>query len=181
METLSLNNYIFNSKQRATTFWYAIYTRPHHEKEVVRRLQEQNITSYLPLFTTLKQWSDRKKKVSLPLFSCYVFVNIAMRDYYRVLNVSGVVRFISFDNKAVVIPEKQIRIIMDFLGQDIEVEEVRDIFYCGAKVEIISGPLTGIYGELIDFSGKKRVIIRFDEIGRSMIISVPIHSLKFAS
>ncbi len=166
---------------KRTTFlpqWYAVYTRHCHEKKVYNQLQQMEIDTYLPLRTTIRQWKDRKKKVSLPLFSCYVFVNITKKKYYNVLNIPGVVRFVTFEGKAVAIPEKQIRIVKNLLEQDIEVEEVQDNLYNGAKVEIQAGPLTGISGELICFAGRKRVIIRLDEIGKSMVASVPMHLLR---
>jgi transcription antitermination factor NusG len=158
--------------------WYAVYTRHCHEKKVFEQLQQMEIEAYLPLLTTIRQWKDRKKKVSLPLFSCYVFVNITDKKYYDVLNIPGVVRFITFEGKAVAIPEKQIRIVKNLLKQDIEVVEVQNDLYKGAKVEIIAGPLTGISGELIYFAGKKRVFIRLREIQKSMVASVPTHLLR---
>jgi transcriptional antiterminator RfaH len=160
------------------TKWYAVYTRHCHEKKVYEQLLQMEIEAYLPLQTTIRQWKDRKKKVSVPLFSCYVFVNITEKNYYNVLNIPGVVRFVTFEGKAIAIPEKQIRIVKNLLEQDIEVEEVPDNLYKGAKVEIMAGPLTGIIGELIHFTGKKRVIIRLNEIHKSMMASIPMHLLR---
>ena len=56
--------------------WYALYVRSHHEKKVHQLLQEKNIKSSLPLIKTVRIWSDRKKKVEVPLFQGYVFVKI---------------------------------------------------------------------------------------------------------
>ena len=52
--------------------WYAIYTMPRAEKKVYERLVDIGVTSYLPLVTTIRIWSDRKKKVTSPLISSYV-------------------------------------------------------------------------------------------------------------
>jgi transcriptional antiterminator RfaH len=175
---LNTNTGIEAKYSRPVSNWYAIYTKPRHEKEVYKKLLEQSINTFLPLQTTIRQWSDRKKKVTVPLFSCYIFVNITVQDYNRVLNTPGVVRFITFEGKPVAIPEKQIRLVMSLLEQDIEVEEINDRLYNGAKVTIIAGPLTGICGNLIEFAGKKRVIIKINEIHKSMVISVPLHILK---
>jgi transcription antitermination factor NusG len=155
-----------------------VYTQPHHEKEIYWGMREKEISAYLPFIATLKQWSDRKKKVIIPLFSCYLFVLIRHHDYYRVLNVSGVVRYVTFEGKSIAIPEKQIRLVKDLLKKEWVEEEVKDILYHGAKVEIMAGPLTGISGELIDFAGRKCVIIRLNEIRKSMVISVPMHFLR---
>ncbi|HLO60086.1 MAG TPA: UpxY family transcription antiterminator [Bacteroidales bacterium] len=160
--------------------WYAIYTKPHHEKDVFKKLNELGIKGYLPLITTIRQWSDRKKKIKLPLFNCYVFVYITYDDYFRVLNIPGVVRFITFEGKAVAIPEKQIQVVMNLLQHEIEAQEIQYDFYKGATVEIVSGPLSGIFGELVNLD-KKRVIIRISAIHKSMVIHVPMNLLRLVS
>lgn len=47
---------------------------------------------FLPLVTEERRWSDRKKSVELPLFSCYVFAKFTPNrvDRLRVLRVEGV-------------------------------------------------------------------------------------------
>ena len=54
--------------------WFALYTRPKAEKKVEERLSLAGFDSFLPLQTVIKQWSDRKKKVEIPLINSYVFV-----------------------------------------------------------------------------------------------------------
>jgi len=159
--------------------WYVVYTRPRHEKRIYNQLQLDNIDAYLPLYTTLKQWSDRKKKVSEPLFSCYLFVCITPKEYYDVLNVPGVVRYIAFEGKAVVMPEEQIQTIKNLLENKFELEETPEDLHEGTKVEIVAGPLAGVKGELAEYANKKRVIIRIEEINKSLLVNVPLNLLKF--
>ena len=158
--------------------WYAVYTRPHHEKKIHGKLAEAHIEVYLPLRTTLKQWSDRKKKVSEPLFSCYLFVKIKPKEYYEVLNVPGVVRYIAFEGKAVPIPDSQIQLIKNLLEFEPETLDNSVPLHSGDLVEIIAGPLMGIRGELIESSGKKRMIIRIQEIDKSLLVNIPSSILR---
>lgn len=158
--------------------WYALYTRPRHEKKIYARLKQENIEAFLPLQTTIRQWSDRKKKVTEPLFSCYLFVYISVKDYYRILNLNGVVRFVTFEGKAVTIPEKQIMIIRMLLDQEIEIEETGEPIAKGSRVEIKIGPLSGISGELLETAGKRRVIIRIEEINKTLLVNVPLNYLR---
>jgi transcription antitermination factor NusG len=158
METLNLYNKGLTIHHQITNCWYAIYTKPNHEKEVYRQLQDQSIRSYLPLYTTVRQWSKRKKKLSIPLFNCYVFVNISIRDYCCVLKLSEVVRCNSFERKAESTPEKLIKMALNMLKQKIELEIIRDSLQNGTNVKIIAGSLNCIVGKLIDFAAKKRVV-----------------------
>ena len=60
--------------------WFAIYTKPKNEKKVVEGLEKIGVEVYCPMITQVKQWSDRKKKVEMPLINSYVFVNIADKN-----------------------------------------------------------------------------------------------------
>jgi transcriptional antiterminator RfaH len=74
--------------------WLVLYTKPKNEIKVARRLAAAGITVYCPMLTTLKQWSDRKKKVSLPLFPSYVFVQVTELQRGVVFDIPGVVRYL---------------------------------------------------------------------------------------
>ena len=57
--------------------WYVLYTKPRHEIKALERLAQNGFEVYCPMKTTLKQWSDRKKKVSEPLLPSYIFIKIS--------------------------------------------------------------------------------------------------------
>jgi transcription antitermination factor NusG len=65
--------------------WYAIFTKPRSEKKVHQRMLDQQIEAFLPLVKTVRQWSDRKKTVEVPLISSYVFVYLPENDLYKTL------------------------------------------------------------------------------------------------
>jgi len=69
--------------------WFAAYTRSRNEKKVAGELEEQHIEYYLPLIKTIRQWSDRKKKVEVPLINSYIFVRIIEKEYLKVLQTTG--------------------------------------------------------------------------------------------
>ena len=62
------------TNDKETKSWYALYTAHQHEKVVEHILSEKGFEVFLPLYMTMRQWSDRPKKLTLPLFPCYVFV-----------------------------------------------------------------------------------------------------------
>ena len=77
--------------------WYALYTKPRAEKKVSSELDFRGFENFLPLQTTIKQWSDRKKKVEIPLFNSYIFVRIDLEKYYyKILEIPGIVKFVKF-------------------------------------------------------------------------------------
>lgn len=180
MHTVIQNNKEFVKVLNGLVYcWYAIYTRPCHEKKINEQLLKEGIEAYLPLQTTVRQWSDRKKKVQMPLFPCYVFVYASTKEYFKALNIPGVIRYVTFEGKAVPIPEKQISFIKSVLKQqDIEVLVINEKIDIGQPVEIIAGPLIGLNGELIDYANNKRVILRLDEINKTLLVNVPLSYIK---
>ena len=158
--------------------WYAIRVKSRSEKRVFTDLIDQGIEAYLPLQKKLRQWSDRKKWVEMPLISGYVFVYISRKEYEIVLRVFNVVSYIYFEGKAAVIREEDINLLKRMLGQvDVELEITEEQFKPGQKVEIIAGPLLGVIGELIEFKGKNKVALRIPPLGYTVLIETPGKSL----
>ena len=91
-------------------YWYAVHVRSRHEKKVHQLFEGKGIESSLPLIKTARKWSDRKKKVEIPLFRGYVFIKIDVgRDKLNILKTDGVVKFIGIKKKPSRIPGKQIQ------------------------------------------------------------------------
>lgn len=151
--------------------WYALHTRNRHEKKVNARLEQKKITSYLPLHTIVRYWSDRKKKVTEPLFNCYVFVKIALKDRMPVLQTDGAVKLVTFNNVPVPIPENQIEAVRRLLAEKVAVE-LTDRWVPGQRVRITRGPLQGIEGILQQKKGKSRLVIAIDGIKQAVSAEV---------
>ena len=152
--------------------WFAIYVKSRSEKKVLKLLEDIGVESFLPLITRVKQWSDRKKKVEEPLFRSYLFVNIPLSDYYTVLNVNGVVKFITFEKKPVPVPDNQIIALKEYLN-DTELHSIDyEDFKEGELVRIKSGQMKDLIGRFIKINGKHRVIIDIEAVGQSIPINI---------
>ena len=152
--------------------WYAIYTKSRTEKKVAALLLREQIEVYLPLNKTLRQWSDRKKWVEEPLIRSYVFVKISEKEYYTVLNTPGALRYVTFGGKAAPIADWQIKALQHIVAGIDDYELSNEDFEKGNKIKITSGPMTGIFGEIIEIRGNKKLIIRIEQIGCSILLNL---------
>lgn len=154
--------------------WFAIYVKSRNEKKVSKTLNDIGIESFLPLITKIKQWSDRRKKVEEPLFNSYLFVNIPLSDYYKVLNVNGVVKFICFEKKPVEVPENQIEAIKKYICDtdihDVDYESIN--FKEGELVRIKSGQMKDLTGRFVEIKGKHRIMIEIEVVGQYLPINI---------
>ncbi|MCU0473290.1 MAG: UpxY family transcription antiterminator [Bacteroidales bacterium] len=158
--------------------WYAIYTHPRAEKLVFTRLGESGIETFLPLIQTIRKWSDRKKLVEKPLLSSYVFVKVKPKEFPLVYRTTGVVKFVSFEGQPVAIPQNQIDNLKLLINSDAEIEVTGESIAKGDNVEVVSGSLIGLTGELIKVKGKKRVVVRIDKLDQNIVITIPVTFLR---
>jgi len=159
--------------------WYAVYTKSRAEKKVLAELEFQGIDAYLPLIKKLRQWSDRKKWVEVPLIPGYIFVHIDVKDYDRVLQTTGVVTYVRFEGKAAIIPEVQIDLIKRMLLQtDLDVEVSHQQLLVGDRVEVTSGPLIGLKGSLCSYKGRNRVVVELSQLNLSLLVELPMSLLE---
>ena len=153
--------------------WYAVYVRSRHEKKVHQMLLERELTSFLPLLETWKQWSDRKKKVSDPLFRGYVFVNIDMRkDHINVLDTEGVVKFIGIGKKPSVIGEKDIDWLRKLVREPDAINGVVVSLPAGQRVRVLAGPFKDMEGVVVRQGRETRMVVYFDSIMQGVEISI---------
>jgi transcription antitermination factor NusG len=171
---------IAENKKENITCWYLLYTNPRAEKKVAEELQKKGYEVFLALQRTLKVWSDRKKWVEEPLFKSYLFIHTELeRNYYDILNVHGVVKFVSFNSKPIVVNGKEIELVKLMLGVIKEIEIInKNNLILGIEVEIISGPLIGEKGKLIQKSGINKVRIELPTIQQNLIITISMDCLK---
>ena len=157
--------------------WYALHTKSRHEKKVDMQLKEKGVVSYLPLNTVYHRWSDRYQAVQAPLFSCYVFVFIALRDRLPVLQTAGAVNLISFNGVPAWIPEEQINAVKQILESKPSVK-VANPLVPGKKVRITRGPLKGLAGTFFAEKNNHRVVIAIDAIQQAIAVEIDPRDLE---
>jgi transcriptional antiterminator RfaH len=165
-------------KNKEENRWYALYTRPRAEKLVYQRLVEINVETFLPLQKTYRIWSDRKKLVEKPLLSSYIFVKTKSKHFPVVYKIPGIVKFVTFEGHPVPIPQKQIDNLRLLINSDAEIEVTSEKFETGDNVEVVSGSLIGLTGELITVGTKKRVVIRIDKLNQNIVLKIPVAFLR---
>ena len=121
------------------------------------------------MITQVKQWSDRKKKVEMPLINSYVFVNIADKNRNIVFNVPGVVRYLFWLGKPAVIQDHEIEVLKDGLKGILNNVEVQGI-QPGDILTISKGPFQGKEG-IVSQIEKNKIRLVLKELGVLITIS----------
>jgi transcription antitermination factor NusG len=153
--------------------WYAIHTRARHEKSVANRLEGQNFQCFLPLVSEVHRWSDRRKVVELPLFSCYVFARLrpVVEERINILRFQGVIGFVGTGWEGTPIPESQIDAIRMLLEQQLPCC-AHPFIKVGQRIRIRGGALNGVEGTLLSRNGDRTLVVSIDAIQRSMAVRI---------
>lgn len=153
--------------------WFAVQTRPRHEKKIASSLREKRVGVFLPIVSVLHDWSDRRRWLQLPLFAGYVFVQIpdALEERIRVLRTNGVVGLVGPRGVGAQIPENQIAAIRAIVEQKIPFVS-HPFLNIGQQVRIRGGSLDGLEGILVARNADRSLIISVEIIQRSIAIQI---------
>jgi transcription antitermination factor NusG len=153
--------------------WYALHTRARHEKTVERRLKDGGMETFVPTALEVHRWSDRKKTVEVPLFSCYVFVRCALtaQDRTRVYSIESVHGFVGTRGSSLPIPNEQIENIRKVVTQSVPWRSY-PFLKVGQRVRVRGGAMDGVEGVFLSENGDHSLIISIDAIQRSMAVRI---------
>lgn len=143
--------------------WYVLYTKPRTEKKTAEKLQSLGVECYCPTTIQVRQWSDRKKKVEIPLFTSHVFVRLEEKDRSKVFFVNQVVRYLFWLGKPAVVRACEIESIKHWLNDENATVEVIP-FKPGDKLTVLEGPFKNQTG-LVHDANKKEVTVILESLG----------------
>ena len=142
--------------------------RDHKDKKVADHLQELGIAVYCPMITQIRQWSDRKKKVAVPLISSYLFVQLEEKQREAVFQVPGVVRYLFWLGKPAVVTEAEIETLKRYLKYaiaDVRIDKLQP----GDKIDITDGYFKGKEGIVTEVN-KNRLQLLLVELGMKITL-----------
>lgn len=155
-----------------TDTWYVLYTKSRNEKKVAEYLDAAGYEVYCPTITTIRQWSDRKKKVEEPLFKSYVFVKTEESRRQQVVQAPGVVCFLYWLQKPAIVRTEEIAAIRRFT-EEAESAGATDVaFESGGVVRIDWGRFQGQEGKYLAKQGNYLVLL-IECLGRVVKARVP--------
>ena len=151
--------------------WYAVYTRSRWEKKVAAAFTTAGIENYCPLNKVARQWSDRKKIIEEPLFTCYVFVRINAKQHTAVREVDGVLNLVYWLGKPAVIRDDEIQLIKDFLNKHRNVQIIHHRIRPNDMIKINSGAFSNFTAQVLSVSNST-VKVLLPSLGCAMTANI---------
>ncbi len=152
--------------------WFALYTKSRSEFKAAEEIHSVGVEYYLPSITRVRQWSDRKKKITEPLLRGYIFIFADERERMISLEQESVVRCIFDLGRPAKIPEWQINNLRLFLNGQSDFF-VNEGLIPGERVLIKDGPFEGVIGTILDKGNEKSIAVSIDLLNRSIVALLP--------
>ena len=159
--------------------WYALATMSRHERLVAQQLENQAINTFLPTFTEIHRWSDRRKQVELPLFPGYLFVHAVLSSSVRrsVLFARGAAGFVTMGGEPLPVQDEQIEDVQKLVASKLQFQ-AHPFLKVGQRVRIRGGSLDGVEGILVRCNGGNRLVISIDAISRSVALRIEGYDIQ---
>jgi transcription antitermination factor NusG len=151
--------------------WYALYTRHQYEKIVATALSGKGFEVFLPLYSAVHRWKDRDKRLSLPLFPSYVFVQGPLDRWIPILTTPGVHSVVGFGGEPAMIPSSQIEAVRRVVDSSVKAEP-HPFLKCGHRVRLRAGPLTGLEGILLRKKSLWKLVVSVEMLQRSVVVEI---------
>ncbi len=159
--------------------WLVFYTKSRAEKKVDTLLKRSGFDSFLPLNKVVRQWSDRKKKLEVPLFNSYIFVKDLESSIPEILKTSGISWNIKHNGKPAVLRDKEMETIKRFITSGLLLESLSvENLEVGDKVKVIDGPLRGAEGMLSQVQKNLKFTVLIESIGQAIRVNLEKNLLK---
>lgn len=151
--------------------WYAVYTKPSHEKRVKECLGIRGIETFLPIYRLRRDWKNGcRVTLERPLFPGYVFARISAFSRVQILEVSSVLWIVSSGRTPLPLPEAEV----DRLRSGLHLVNPRPHVFleAGERVQIRRGPLQGMSGIVVRKKSALQVVLSLDLIRKSVAVEV---------
>ena len=151
--------------------WLIVYTRPGCEKKVATLLEKKRIEAYCPLNKVYRHLIDRKRVITEPLFSSYVFVKASDTEHTSIIETDGFVNFVYWLAKPAVICNDEIDTIKRFLTEYDHVTIEKSEVLPNEKVRVLNGPLVFWEGNVVEVR-TNTVKILLPSLGYSLVAEI---------
>lgn len=164
-------------KQNFNRNWFALYVNVRHEKKVMQKLLEKGMEAYVPIIKQMRQWSDRKKMVEVPLFTGYVFVCLQSNEMDKPRWVEGVINYLRFEGKPAIIRNEEIEGLKYFVENGFSIVNYEQTLKPGQKVQIALAQFKDITA-IVESGNGEDVWVSFEGLRQNLLVKVPVNALK---
>jgi transcription antitermination factor NusG len=151
--------------------WFAVHVKSRAEKTVATIAHQRGFEEFLPVYESRHRWSDRIKKVELPLFSGYVFCRFNPDNRLPLLMIPGVLGIVGLGRVPIPVDDSEINALQAASLSGLKAEPC-PFLRVGDRVRLIDGPLAGLEGLLTQIRNDCRLVLSVTMLNRSVAVKI---------
>lgn len=159
------------SESSSKVAWYALQVRSRKEAYIANQIQAQGVECLLPLYKSVRKWSDRVKELEQPLFPGYLFCKFDFQNRRSVVTTPGVLQVVGCGRTAVPVSEQEIHALQLAVSSGVP-KQPWPYLEVGQRVRVVYGTLTGLEGILVNMKGNHRVVVSVSLLQRAVAMEV---------
>jgi transcriptional antiterminator NusG len=168
----SINGRMLNSRMiNSVESWFALVTRPRHEKAVALALNGKGLETFLPLVQRHHQYARRSRHFDVPLFPGYLFCRFHISHRLPVITTPGVVQIVGAGASPIPINDVEIASLQIATRERIPAHP-HPFLREGERVAITEGPLAGMEGIVVTEKDPLRIVVSIDLLQRSVLLEI---------
>ena len=151
--------------------WFALRVR-----EKMRGITEAHIVPlvadvFSPKISEVRQWSDRRKIVEVPVFPGYLFAQFELDKRMNVLKVLGVMDMVRVGARPAEVDPDEIAALRQAFAAQVSIEPLPHLME-GQRVRVTFGPMRGVEGTLALVKSKMKLILAVTMMNRSVAVEI---------
>ena len=143
--------------------WFVLLTKPRNEKKVESRLKDIGVEAYCPLRTEMRQWSDRKKKIKIPLLPSMLLVKIPNNLRAIVFDIPHVRRYLFWKGQPAIVRDDEVNVLRKVADQEFASVSLQK-FTPGTKIDLKAFGISASTGTVKYTSGNQCCVV-IDSLG----------------
>ncbi|MHB8348072.1 MAG: transcription/translation regulatory transformer protein RfaH [Acidiferrobacterales bacterium] len=151
-----------------TDSWFLVYAKPRQEETAKQNLERQGYRVYLPRAVQGRRRAGRRVMVVEPLFPRYLFVqlNLQSDNWAPIRSTVGVAALVRFGSAPARVPDSLITLLRSNETASGIHEWTQTLLREGQRVQVAEGAFAGYQGIFLARTGRERVIVLLDILGR---------------
>jgi len=151
--------------------WYAVRVKSRFEFAVSRTLSDKGYEEFLPLCESRRVWSDRVKRIEMPIFPGYLFCRFRVSEMVGILNAPGVVHVVSAGKRPLAVDDEEIACVQAMCRSGVMVEPWAYL-NVGDRCMVERGPLAGTEGFIVALKGAYRLVVSISLLQRAVAAEI---------
>jgi len=160
--------------------WYLVYAKPRQETVAQANLARQGYETYLPLIRQVRKQHGRRVAAIGPMFPRYLFIQLDAHtdNWGPIRSTLGVISLVRFGQAAAQVPDDLVANLRQREDeQGVQVLPTEE-YQRGARVRITEGSFAGYEGVFLAKSGRDRVVLLLDILGKHTRAVVGAESIE---